>query len=127
MLRYLEDVVTLHLDAGICNGCGMCIHVCPHGVFAMEHRKAIVADRGACIECGACAINCPVNAIRVETGAGCAAGLIRAAIGKGGNSCATPCGVSPAGNGTIGAGCCGSPAAESPNTDSGTPSRCCGS
>ena len=125
MLRYLEDVVTLQLDVGICNGCGMCINVCPHGVFSVEHGKAAIADRGACIECGACAINCPVNAIRVQTGAGCAAGLIRAAIGKG-DCCASPCGVSPAGTGPTGTGCCGAPAKESQNADTGKPSCCSG-
>ena len=129
MLRYLEDVVTLQLDPGICNGCGMCLNVCPHGVFSMDHGRAAITDRDACIECGACAINCPVNAIQVKTGAGCAAGLIRAAIGKGSNCCADPCGVSPANSGLTGSGsgCCGAPAKESPNTDTGTPSCCCGS
>jgi len=33
MLRYLENVVTLQLDTETCNGCGMCVNVCPHGVF----------------------------------------------------------------------------------------------
>ncbi len=95
MLRYLDNVVTLQLDVDTCNGCGMCIMVCPHEVFDIQERKAVIIDRNACIECGACAINCPVNAIQVQTGAGCATGVLLGAIGKG-NECSGGCGVSPA-------------------------------
>jgi len=30
---YLRDVVTLQLHEEKCNGCGMCIKVCPHAVW----------------------------------------------------------------------------------------------
>jgi ferredoxin len=30
-MRYL-DVITLELDAARCNGCGLCVAVCPHAV-----------------------------------------------------------------------------------------------
>ena len=82
MLKYLENVITLKLDTETCNGCGMCVNVCPHEVFDIEQRKAVVVDLNACIECGACAINCPVNAIKIQTGAGCATGLLFGALGK---------------------------------------------
>jgi NAD-dependent dihydropyrimidine dehydrogenase PreA subunit len=107
MLRYLENVVTLRLDTEACNGCGMCAIVCPHEVFEIEDRKAVIADQNACIECGACAINCPVNAIRVQTGAGCATGVLLGAIGKGGECCSSGCGVSPAVTGSSQTICCG--------------------
>ena len=74
--RYLKNVVTLALDQPTCIGCGRCTEVCPHRVFLLENRKAIVADRDACMECGACALNCPVGAIEVDSGVGCASGLI---------------------------------------------------
>ncbi|WP_432823915.1 mercury methylation ferredoxin HgcB [Trichloromonas sp.] len=74
--RYLEDVTTLRLDVDLCIGCGRCLEVCPHGVFTLEVSKARLTDPDACIECGACAKNCPVTAIAVDTGAGCAYGLI---------------------------------------------------
>ena len=106
MLKYLENVVTLQLDVKVCNGCGMCITVCPSAVFEIKDRKAIFADRDACIECGACAINCPVNAIRVQTGAGCAAGVLLGAIGID-SCCSSTCGASPAGRESDQSSCCG--------------------
>jgi hypothetical protein len=32
------------------------------------------------MECGACQLNCPVEAIKVESGVGCAAAMIKAAL-----------------------------------------------
>jgi NAD-dependent dihydropyrimidine dehydrogenase PreA subunit len=106
MLRYLENVVTLQLDKEICNGCGMCASVCPHAVFSIQEKKAIITDKDACIECGACAINCPVNAIIVRTGVGCATAVIMEALGKK-SECSCGGGASPAENGSTksGAGC----------------------
>jgi NAD-dependent dihydropyrimidine dehydrogenase PreA subunit len=75
-LRYLENVVSLSLSSDKCSGCGMCVEVCPHGVFAMNGKNAQIIDRNACMECGACAVNCPAEAIRVEAGVGCAAAVI---------------------------------------------------
>ena len=74
--RYLEDVVTLTLDQPTCIGCGRCLEVCPHQVFAADGAKVRLADRDACMECGACALNCPVKAITVDAGVGCASGMI---------------------------------------------------
>ena len=75
-MRYLEDVVTLELAAARCHGCGMCLVVCPHAVFALVNKRAVLADRGACMECGACAKNCEQEAIHVRSGVGCAAGVL---------------------------------------------------
>ena len=74
--RYLAGVATLELDQSRCIGCGRCLEVCPHQVFALQGKLAGVADLDACMECGACAGNCPVAAIRVDSGVGCASGLI---------------------------------------------------
>jgi ferredoxin len=87
MLKYLSDVVTLELQEEQCNGCGMCVIVCPHGVLELAGRKARITDRDLCMECGACARNCPEEAIRVRAGVGCATGAIMAAFGKKGDCC----------------------------------------
>ena len=76
-LRYLDDVVTLKLDPEQCIGCGMCTAVCPHGVLALDGRKARILDLNGCMECGACANNCPVNAISLTPGVGCAGYIIQ--------------------------------------------------
>ncbi|WP_448384575.1 mercury methylation ferredoxin HgcB [Desulfosoma sp.] len=86
-LVYLKDVVTLHLDAEKCVGCGFCTVVCPHGVFVRENGKTRLADRDACMECGACARNCPSNAISVQSGVGCAQAVLNTMMGRSGDGC----------------------------------------
>jgi ferredoxin len=75
---YLEN--TLVYNPELCNGCAKCVEVCPHAVFEMDGRKAILVRPTACMECGACQKNCITNAIAVESGVGCAAAMIRAAL-----------------------------------------------
>jgi NAD-dependent dihydropyrimidine dehydrogenase PreA subunit len=79
-LQYLKNVVTLNLDRDKCIGCGRCIEVCPHGVFAIAGKKASIVDRDLCMECGACQNNCPVDAIAVGKGVGCAQAVINGAL-----------------------------------------------
>jgi NAD-dependent dihydropyrimidine dehydrogenase PreA subunit len=75
-----QDVNTLEYDETLCSGCGMCGTVCPHGVFGVDGDKARLVRREACMECGACQVNCPTGAIKVDSGVGCAAAMIWAAI-----------------------------------------------
>ena len=70
--RYLKNVVTLEYNIDKCTGCGICVDVCPHAVFRMENRKAVITDRDLCMECGACEKNCPFSALSVRSGVGCA-------------------------------------------------------
>jgi NAD-dependent dihydropyrimidine dehydrogenase PreA subunit len=74
--HYLRNVATLEYDAQRCNGCRRCIDVCPHTVFGMHEKRARVERRDDCMECGACALNCEPGALRVDSGVGCAAGMI---------------------------------------------------
>jgi len=70
-LRYIPD---------LCINCGICIDVCPHEVFEEGERKVVLARAELCMECGACMVNCPVDAIIVDSGVGCAAAMIVAAL-----------------------------------------------
>ena len=95
-LRYLPGVVTLTLDAEQCDGCAMCVTVCPHAVFRLENGKARIEDHDACMECGACAKNCSRGAISVRPGVGCAAAVVRGVVSGQERGCGplpeTPCG-----------------------------------
>jgi NAD-dependent dihydropyrimidine dehydrogenase PreA subunit len=84
---YLKNVVTLQLSEEKCNGCGMCIKVCPHEVFELNGGRAQIINRDLCMECGACALNCPKQAIYVKSGVGCAAGIIEGALNNTEPSC----------------------------------------
>jgi len=68
--KYIKNVVTLKLDVDKCIGCGICSTVCPHSVFIIENKKAIIKNRDNCIECGACMNNCTPKAITVTQGVG---------------------------------------------------------
>ncbi len=121
-LRYLEEAVTLSLDAEKCNGCRQCTLVCPHGVFAIgADKRAYLADRGACMECGACALNCSTGAITVEPGVGCAAAIIHSWIYGGEPSCGCSTEGVPS---AAGGACCGDTASASPVASGG---GCCAS
>jgi len=74
--KYLRNVATLKMNSDKCIGCGRCLEVCPHQVFAINNNKAKFINFDSCMECGACAKNCPTAALQVDSGVGCAAGLI---------------------------------------------------
>lgn len=74
--RYLRNVATLTLNKAACVGCGRCEEVCPHQVFSLKDRKAVIVDLDGCMECGACRRNCPADALSVAAGVGCASGMI---------------------------------------------------
>ena len=108
-LGYFTSALSLELDASRCTGCGRCVEVCPHNVFAMikvrrseevaARLRASIVDRDRCMECGACALNCAAGAIKAGVGVGCAAAIINGLIrgteptcgcggdGNGGPSC----------------------------------------
>jgi NAD-dependent dihydropyrimidine dehydrogenase PreA subunit len=79
-LHYIHGVATLRLDEEKCNGCRMCVEVCPHAVFAITDKRATIVDRDGCMECGACEMNCPEGALSVESGVGCATAIIVGAV-----------------------------------------------
>jgi len=87
LLKYLSNTASLEFFSGHCVGCGMCIEVCPHGVFALENKKAVILDKDRCMECGACVGNCAFGALKVDKGVGCAAAVINGMISGGEPSC----------------------------------------
>ncbi len=88
-MKYLAGVTSIKLDSEKCTGCGMCLEVCPHNVFALNlnEKRAVITDRDACMECGACAGNCAFGALSVDKGVGCAAAIIHSIIYGGEPTC----------------------------------------
>jgi ferredoxin len=56
----------IHIDAGLCNGCGNCIPNCPEGALQMIDGKARLVSDLFCDGLGACIGECPVGAITIE-------------------------------------------------------------
>lgn len=86
-MKYLLNVATVEITPEKCTGCGMCIEVCPHNVFALRDKKAVIIDKDACMECGACALNCKFEALSVDKGVGCAAAIINSIVYGGEPTC----------------------------------------
>ena len=74
------EINTLVFRPGRCINCGICLKVCPHRVFAPGEGRVRMARADRCMECGACQLNCPSGAIAVDSGVGCAAAMIKAAL-----------------------------------------------
>jgi len=53
------------VDPEGCNGCGICIDVCPRGVYKLETKKSVASDIEKCENCTACFKQCPQQAISI--------------------------------------------------------------
>ena len=101
-MKYILNGENLVLNTETCTGCGMCVEVCPHAVFEIQEKKAVIIERELCMECGACALNCPAGALDVKSGVGCAAAVIRGILtGK-----EASCGCDGDTPGGVSGGCC---------------------
>jgi nitroreductase/NAD-dependent dihydropyrimidine dehydrogenase PreA subunit len=54
----------IKIDRDLCNGCGLCVTVCPTGTISLLEGKAVVSG-GESIFCGHCEAACPQEAIHV--------------------------------------------------------------
>ncbi len=54
----------VEIDRDLCNGCGLCVTVCPTGAISLVKGKAAVSG-GESMLCGHCEAVCPQEAVRV--------------------------------------------------------------
>ncbi len=54
-------------DMELCNGCGMCVQVCPVNVYQLDNtrRKADLIHPRHCVNCNACVHRCPTHCLHI--------------------------------------------------------------
>jgi len=60
--------VPIRIDAAKCNGCNLCVDLCPEDVLIPKGRKSapIVRYPEECFHCGACIMDCPKHCIELD-------------------------------------------------------------
>jgi NAD-dependent dihydropyrimidine dehydrogenase PreA subunit len=55
------------IDENLCNGCGICVEICPLDVLRMdrERKTAFIKYIEDCQSCFLCEVECPADAIEV--------------------------------------------------------------
>jgi NAD-dependent dihydropyrimidine dehydrogenase PreA subunit len=55
------------IDLELCNGCGICVKICPMDVFRMDKqgKKSVITYPEDCMLCEFCVLDCPTKAITV--------------------------------------------------------------
>ena len=86
-LGYIRGVTTLALEVEKCNGCLLCLEVCPHPVFGPLKGAVEILEPDLCMECGACVKNCSEGALRVQPGVGCAGAILQGWLTRSKPSC----------------------------------------
>jgi len=82
----------IYVDFKRCNGCGLCVEVCPFGLPQRDFTgKYIITQVEKCTECSACKRNCPAEAIilKEQKGCGCLWNVKRNEKNKGDSCCET--------------------------------------
>ncbi len=59
------EAATSYVDEEVCNGCGLCVSVCPYRAIEIDEKSNIAkVNEALCKGCGACAVTCPSKAIK---------------------------------------------------------------
>jgi len=60
------ELIEYSIDAGICNGCGACLKVCPYEAIQGQKDKLHTINHDLCTKCGICLTTCNDDAIVVQ-------------------------------------------------------------
>lgn len=53
------------IDQGLCNGCGLCVQICPDRILVMASTNKAEVEGDHCMQCGHCYAVCPEEAVAV--------------------------------------------------------------
>ena len=59
-----DDLFEYYIEPQRCNGCGLCVEVCPSGAIQGKKRELYHLDPAICSKCHACIKKCARNAIK---------------------------------------------------------------
>ena len=62
----MDRTVTTTIDEKRCNGCGLCVTVCPSDTITLKGKKAVVTGTES-LNCGHCMAVCPTGAVKVSS------------------------------------------------------------
>lgn len=64
-----DRLLSIALDAEVCEGVGVCEDVCPANVFEVDYDEhlASLARPDLCVQCGACVVQCPFDALYFQS------------------------------------------------------------
>ena len=61
-----RDLIHYRIDRDKCNGCTLCVKVCPQGAITGQKKEVHVIDEARCVKCGMCYEVCNQDAIEKE-------------------------------------------------------------
>ena len=59
----MNSTTSVEIDREACNGCGICVEICPLDCLRMDAHEKAFMKYDECWYCGSCTLDCPVDAI----------------------------------------------------------------
>ncbi|MDM8536969.1 ferredoxin family protein [Desulfobacterales bacterium HSG17] len=59
----MNSAMSVEIDMEQCNGCGICVEICPLDCLRMDDNEIAFMKYDECWYCGSCTLECPKDAI----------------------------------------------------------------
>jgi adenylylsulfate reductase subunit B len=59
-------VMDIRVDPELCSGCGLCIIICPQGIFGLQEGVSQADSPEECLVCHLCEVACEYEAITIR-------------------------------------------------------------